>query len=430
MAQSDMSSNDGSGNYGGYWVNRAQPMQPRHAPMTQVGVLGWLRANLFNGIGNTILTIVALAAIWYAGSALLRWVFTEATWTPIWVNRKILAVYIYPWERIWGPGTALAIVSLLLGISAGKWGGFMRSLGIGVLTVLTVWALMPVDPTARTILGLGGGLIVLGYFVGRMVRISGAVIAVAWLIALPVSIWIIRGTAALPLLGQVWTSAQGVVPWNQIGGLLLTLILAAVGIVFSFPLGVLLALGRRSDLPAVKWICIAYIELIRGVPLITLLFMAMLALPLVLPEGTSAPENAVRAMFAITAFSAAYMAEVVRGGLQSIPKGQYEASAALGLNVWTKYTRIIMPQALHAVIPAIVSNFISMMKDTSLVALVGLVDYLGAAQTIITQPEWLSVQGGISREIYLYTAVVYFVLSFGLSSASRRLETQYRAGKA
>src|SRR5690606_20224582 len=136
----------------------------------------WLRANLFNGIGNTILTIVALAAIWYAGSALLRWVFTKATSTPTRVNRKILAVDIYPWERIWGPGTALAIVSLLLGISAGKWGGFMRSLGIGVLTVLTVWALMPVDPTARTILGLGGGLIVLGYFVGRMVRISGAVI--------------------------------------------------------------------------------------------------------------------------------------------------------------------------------------------------------------------------------------------------------------
>jgi general L-amino acid transport system permease protein len=175
--------------------------------------------------------------------------------------------------------------------------------------------------------------------------------------------------------------------------------------------------------------CVAYIELIRGVPLVTLLFMAMLALPLALPAGAPAPENAIRAMVAITAFAAAYMAEVVRGGLQAIPKGQYEASAALGLGLWTKYSRIIMPQALRAVIPAIVSNFISMMKDTSLVALVGLVDFLGAAQTIITQSEWVTIPGGISREIYLFAAVVYFVLSFGLSSASRRLETQYRVGK-
>lgn len=429
MAQATSKNKAGQSSMSGYWVNPSPPMQPRHAPITQVGVLGWLRNNLFNSIGNTLLTLLAVALIWLAGSAILRWAFAEAYWTPVWVNRKILTVYIYPWERIWGPGAALVFIGLLLGVSASKWGGILRALAIGVAAILLAFAIMPIDPTGRTIVAAGGAAVIVGYLLGYFLSVRGGLLAAGWVLALPISLSLIRGAVWIPFLGQVWTNPAGVVPWNQVGGLLLTLILAAVGIALSFPIGVLLALGRRSDLPAIKWICVAYIELIRGVPLVSLLFMAMLALPLALPAGSPAPENAIRAMVAITAFSAAYMAEVVRGGLQAIPKGQYEAAAALGLGLWTKYTRIIMPQALRAVIPAILSNFISMMKDTSLVALVGLVDFLGAAQTIITQSEWITIPGGISREIYLFTAVVYFILSFGLSSASRRLETQYRIGK-
>ncbi len=414
----------------GFWVNQKPPMEPRNAPISQVGIMGWLRANLFSSFWNGLLTVVTIVLVYLALSTILRWVLTDAYWEPIWVNRKLLAVYTYPWDRIWQPGTALAILSFLLGMSAGKWGGFMRALAIGVGTVVMVFGILPgIDPTARTIFLLAGGLVVLGYFVGRIVSIPVSVMVFLWIAALPVCLWIIRGAVTLPILGNVWTSPLGQVSYTLIGGLMLTLILAAVGITLSFPLGVLLALGRRSNLPVIKYVCVAYIELIRGVPLITLLFMAMLALPLALPAGTTPPENAVRAMVAITGFSAAYMAEVVRGGLQAMPKGQYEAADALGLSLWTKYTRIIMPQALRAVVPAIVSNFISMMKDTSLVALVGLIDFLGAADSIRTQSQWVTVQGGIAREVYLFAAVVYFCLSFGLSSASRRLETK-RSGNS
>jgi general L-amino acid transport system permease protein len=212
------------------------------------------------------------------------------------------------------------------------------------------------------------------------------------------------------------------------GGLLLTILLAVVGIAASFPIGVLLALGRKSNLPIVRGLCVGYIELIRGVPLITLLFMAMIALPLLLPGGARAPENAVRAMVAIIAFESAYLAETVRGGLQAVPHGQYEAADAVGLGTVTKYRMIVLPQALRAVIPAIVGQFISLFKDTSLVALVGLVDLLGVAQVVIKQPEWIPIQGGISREVYVFVALVYFIFSYGMSNASRRLESQLGVG--
>ncbi|MGL4650247.1 MAG: amino acid ABC transporter permease, partial [Caldilineaceae bacterium] len=162
--------------------------------------------------------------------------------------------------------------------------------------------------------------------------------------------------------------------------------------------------------------------------LITLLFMAMIALPLILPSGATAPENAVRAMVAIVAFESAYLAETVRGGLQAVPKGQYEAADAVGLRTIGKLRLIVLPQALRAVIPAIVGQFISLFKDTSLVALVGLVDLLGVGQVVIKQPEWISIQGGITREVYVFVALVFFLFSFGMSSASRRLENRLGVG--
>ena len=200
------------------------------------------------------------------------------------------------------------------------------------------------------------------------------------------------------------------------GGLLLTLILAAVGIVVSFPLGVLLALGRRSNLPAIKWFSTAYIETVRGVPLVTILFMAQIMVPIFLPDFRI--DKILRAMLGITLFSAAYMAENVRGGLQAVPKGQHEAAHAIGLNYPLTMLLIILPQALRSVIPAIVGQFISLFKDTSLVTVIGLLDLLGIAKTVIANPDWL----GLQAEVYLFAAAIYFVFSYSMSYISQKIE--------
>jgi general L-amino acid transport system permease protein len=210
---------------------------------------------------------------------------------------------------------------------------------------------------------------------------------------------------------------------NKWGGLLLTFILTIVGIVFAFPIGIMLALGRRSDLPIIKWICITYIELVRGVPFITVLFMGMILLPLVLP-GDVRIAGIIRAMVAVTLFSAAYLAENVRGGLQSISRGQSEAARALGLNPFQEMYLIVLPQALRAVIPPLVGQFISLFKDTTLVAIVGLLDFLKVGQSILAQAGFLGAQ----KEVYTFVAVVFFIFSFAMSQASIRLEQKLGVG--
>ena len=201
------------------------------------------------------------------------------------------------------------------------------------------------------------------------------------------------------------------------GGLLLTLMLAVVGIIASFPVGVLLALGRRSNLPVISIFCTLYIEFVRGVPLLTVLFMAQLLLPLINPALSSTP-GAFRAMVALVLFSAAYLAENTRGGLQSIPPGQEEAAKALGLAPWQVTLYITLPQALRAVIPAMVGSFISLFKDTSLVAIVGLLDLVGMSKNVISQTEFLQRQ----REVLLFIVIIYFVFSYAMSTLSRRIE--------
>ncbi len=221
-----------------------------------------------------------------------------------------------------------------------------------------------------------------------------------------------------PLLIQ--STTQNVLPLTDTrrwGGFLLTALLTIVAILASFPLGVLLALGRRSSLPVVKWTCIVYIELVRGVPLITVLFMAQLLVPLVNPSLAEV-DNVIRAMIGLTLFSAAYLAENVRGGLQSIPGGQEEAGKALGLSSWQVTLHITLPQALRAVIPALVGQAIALFKDTSLVSLVGLIDLLGESNTVIAQPEYI----GLRSETYVFIGVIYFVVSYLMAWISRRIE--------
>jgi general L-amino acid transport system permease protein len=411
------------------WVNQTHPRPAQRPPVNEVGVIGWVGANLFNGIGNTLLTAGSLVAIYFLGAALLRWVFTQAYWAPIWVNRKLFAVGIYPQERLLQPSLVLATVSLLFGLSAGRWGSLMRNLAVGLAALLLLLAILPIGPAAQIWMGISLALLIVGYVVGLRFAFPNRLLVNAWILSIPFALMMLRGSIELRLVGLSIPLFGPPLPSNLFGGLLLTLLVTVVGITLSFPIGLLLALGRRSHLPVIRYVCVAYIELIRGVPLITLLFMSMLVLPLFLPRGWPSPEGLTRVIVAITLFSAAYLAENVRGGLQGVPYGQHEAAAALGLSNWQRMRLIILPQALRAVIPSIVGQFISLLKDTSLVALVGLTDLLGIGRAVIQQPEWLTVPGGITREVYLFVALVYFLFSFGMSSASRRLEEQLGVGR-
>ncbi len=233
-------------------------------------------------------------------------------------------------------------------------------------------------------------------------------------------IWIVTLTAIGVLM---WGGVLGMtfVPQDSWGGLPITLILSTFGLAFAFPLAVLVALGRRStQLPAVKAICVVYVELIRGVPLITLLFMASVMFPLFMPAGIN-PDKLLRAQVAVILFAAAYLAEVVRGGLQSLPRGQYEAADALGLSYWKKTGFIILPQALRLVIPPLVNTFIGFFKDTSLVLIIGIFDLLTAGKVAITEPIWQSY----STELYLVLAAIYFAFCFVMARYSRGLETEF-----
>jgi general L-amino acid transport system permease protein len=225
------------------------------------------------------------------------------------------------------------------------------------------------------------------------------------------------------LLSGLGTVQVPTVTTSLWGGLLLTFLLAIVGIVLSFPFGVLLALGRRSTLPAIRVLSTVYIEVIRGVPLITILFMADIMLPLFLP-GEVRVDRVLRAMGGITLFSAAYVAENVRGGLQAIPSGQGEAASALGLSTTQTNVFIVLPQALRAVIPANVGLFISLLKDTTLVVIIGLLELLGIGRAVLAQSEWFGAQ----LEVYVFIAAVFFVMCYAMSQASYRLETAMGVG--
>lgn len=230
------------------------------------------------------------------------------------------------------------------------------------------------------------------------------------------SLWILLPAAAVALLrGGLFGLAE--VPSEFWGGLPLTFILSTVGFAIAFPLAVALALGRRSNLPAIKGLCIAYIELVRGVPLVTFLFMAAVMFPLFVAQGLTM-DKLLRAQIAVVMVIAAYVAEVIRGGLQAVPMGQYEAAASLGLPYWPSTMLIVLPQALRLSIPALVNTFIAFFKDTSLVIVIGIFDLLGAAKAVIVDAKWVS----FGVEVYLFVAIVYFMFCFGVSRYSQRLE--------
>jgi len=239
--------------------------------------------------------------------------------------------------------------------------------------------------------------------------------------------WVAAGVAAGVAAAFLLVLAFGGVGWSSWGGLLLTVFLAVGGIVLSFPLGVLLALGRRSSFPAVRLVCVAYIELVRGVPLIAILFMGAFMIGFFLPVGFDTPSLETRALIALVIFTSAYVAEIVRGGLQSVPKAQVEAAQALGLSPLKTTRLIVLPQALRAVIPAMVGQFISLFKDTSLVFIIGLTELLAVAENITKQPDFIAQ--GLIVETLVFASFVYWVGSYSMSRESQRLERRLGVGE-
>lgn len=391
--------------------NIQQEMAP---PKASVGLLGWLKLNLFSSWWHTLLTLLVSIISFYIIKASLHWVFFSAEWRVISDNFKLLMVGQYTPEELWRVWTSLTYISILLGLSWGIWKGTMGHIAIAIIAIMAVVLVVPfIALESRIWLGINIAAILTFFFVGKKLNFLKKYTLIGWFLLFPVTLFFIQGFG---IFNHVST--------NLWGGFLLTLLIAAVAIVFSFPFGILLALGRRSKLPVIKWFCIAYIELIRGVPLITILFVAQLLIPLFL-GNTIELDKVLRAMIGFTMFSAAYLAENIRGGLQSLPRGQFEASQALGLNTTKMMTFIIMPQALRAVIPAMVGQFIGIFKDTVLVSIVGLIDLLGMAKKIIANPNYLGTQ----MEAFVFIAFVFFIFCYIMSYASRRLEVSLGLGE-
>jgi general L-amino acid transport system permease protein len=361
-------------------VAKVPEAAPRTPPASQIGLAGWLRANLFSSWVSTAVTLALAYLIVRWAVGLFEWGVVNAVWSvpdnqtqacrdlkgtgACWAviaeKHRFMLFGTYPYEQHWRP----ALVCLLF-------------------------------------VGL--------YVVSAMRRFWRWELAIVW-------------AAVLTLIGALmWGGVLGLsyVPQERWGGLPITLILATFGLAFAFPLAILVALGRRSRLPAIKALCVLYVELIRGVPLISLLFMASVMFPLFLPEGMNI-DKLLRAQIAIILFAGAYLAEVVRGGLQALDKGQYEAADALGLGYWQKTGFIILPQALRLVIPPLVNTFIGFFKDTSLVLIIGIFDLLTAGKTAIIEPAWQ----GFGVEVYVTVGAIYFVFCFAMSKYSQGLEAE------
>jgi general L-amino acid transport system permease protein len=335
----------------------------------------WLRENLFAGWVSTAFTLLVLLLLWKTLPPFIDWAFLDAVWKPdskacrategacwgfIAEKHRFILFGTYPYDLHWRPAIATVLLIGLWIFSA------IRRFWRWWLTL--VWL---------------GGLTLIG-----------------------ILMW--GGVLGMPYVeNERW------------GGLILTLLLTTFGLAFAFPLSILLALGRRSDMPVIRGLCVGYIELIRGVPLISLLFMASVMLPLFLPHGVTI-DKLLRAQIAMIMFAAAYLAEVVRGGLQAIPKGQYDAAHALALPYWRRTFLIILPQALRISVPPLMNTFIAFFKDTSLVLIIGLFDLLSTVKISLNEPAWT----GFGVEAYLFASIVYFVFCYSMSRYSQRLEHQ------
>lgn len=395
---------------------RSVPRLP--PPRQDRGALGWLRHNLFRTWRDSLLTVVIAAIGAWVTWQILAWALGSARWGVITQNLRLFLIGLYPADEAWRVWACLTVVSVVAGLTAGSRGGYARVIArwlmAGQLTVALLALLSPMGPVAAAALALNAGIVLGAQLLAGLHPVGGRGINLAWLASGVVTLLLLSGMPAVGL---------PTVRLDQWGGLLLTFMLAAISIVLSFPLGVALALGRRSRLPGIRWLATAFIEIVRGVPLVSILFLADIMLPLFLP-GDLRIDRVARAMGGFTLFTAAYLAENVRGGLQAVPRGQVEAAQAIGLSGVQIDRFIVLPQALRMVIPANVGLFISLLKDTTLVVVVGLLEILGIGRAVLAQPEWL----GASFEVYAFVAVVFFALSYTMSHASYRLERNLGVG--
>lgn len=379
----------------------------------------WARKNLFSTWYNSLLTVVCLIVIFQSLKGFAIWVTTKAQWRVIEANLPLFFAGRFPRELHWRLWIIVGIITFLGGLT---WGNFNRQVSLWnrpLLIVLgasiTAALLLPIDLTSR--LWLLGNIIIAAtnYSFGRQINPQVTRwLPVSWVFSFPVILWLIKGGLGLKE-----------VPTNDWGGLMLTLFAAVVSIALSFPLGVLLALGRQSSLPVVKYFSILYIEIVRGLPLIGILFLGQVMLQFFLPPGAPKLDRLVRAIAALTLFSAAYLAENVRGGLQSVPRGQIEAARSLGLNTPLVILLIVLPQALRAVIPAIVGQFIGLFKDTSLLSLFGILELVGISRSVLANPAY----SGRYAEVYVFIGVIYWVFCYSMSLASRKLEQTLGVGQ-
>lgn len=393
------------------------------APPAKPSPAEWIRKNLFSGWFNSLLTILGATVVFYSLINVITWAFTTADWSPVTEAPLLFMVGQYPREELWRVGISVLMITFLVGMSWGVWKRYMRPFAIFLGILMGILAIFPLaTPTItlsiRAFMLINPFLIYIGYRIGKLRSGLGRYVVSLWLIAfLLIPLVILPGFSNSSLLPSVPTTA-----W---GGLLITLLLSVGGIVLSTPIGVLLALGRRSSLPVVKMFSISFIELVRGVPLVTILFMFSVILALFLPTE-SRIDRVIRALMGIVVFSAAYTAENVRGGLQAIPPGQIEAAKAVGLKNFNITRLIVLPQALRLVIPTIVGQFISLFKDTTLVYIVGINDLLGMGNAVLKlKPEFLRLQ----MEVYLFIAVIFWVFSYFMSYASLQLEKALGVGE-
>lgn len=360
-----------------------QPIAARPAPLQTAGVVGWIRVNLFGNWVTALMTLVVGAALLYVLPPLLSWALFRAAWRPD-----------FNACRVEGVGACWGVV-------AEK----HRSILFGRYPYEEQWR-----PLVATVL-------MLGLLVASCTRAFWRPwLAILWVVVLSLFFALMYGN----VLGLVKVET------DRWGGLPLTILLATLSLVMSFPIALMVALGRRSNLPAIRTFCSIYVELIRGVPLISVLFMASFMFPLFMPQGFKI-DVLIRVLVGITLFSAAYMAEVIRGGLQAMPKGQIEAAATLGLSYWQTQRKIVLPQALAMVVPSIMNNFISTFKDTSLVTIVSLYELTGAlSMALNSDANWrpFMIEG------YLFIAMIYFIFCFSMSRYSIWVEKQVNKGKA
>ncbi len=375
---------------------RSHMLAAEKPPRQEIGLAAWLSRNLFSGLFDTILTLVSLTLIVWTGAHLVNWLLVNAVW--------------------FGTDRTFCATVEQGGIQPNGWSGACWAFVGEKFSYFMVGA-YPVHERWRPYLVFALFAATLAPLLMPRVPHKAANALLAFVIMPVISFFLLHGGVfgLMPVETSLW------------GGLLVTLIISYVGIVVSLPVGILLALGRRSQMAVIRTLCIAFIELIRGVPLITVLFLASYMLPLFLPPGTNI-DKFLRAVIGVSMFASAYMAEVIRGGLQAIPKGQFEGADSLGLSYWQKMALIVMPQAIKLVIPGIVNTFIGMFKDTSLVSIISMYDLLGIVRASFADANWVSSVTPLTGLVF--AGFVFWLFCFSMSRYSgfieRRLDTGHK----